>query len=234
MSFARLVSEAGQLAGSGGRRILGITGAPGSGKSRLATALADALGERARVVGMDGFHLAQAELVRLGRHGRKGAPDTFDALGFVALLTRLRENLDEVVYAPVFDRGLEEPIGCAVAVRQDVPLVIVEGNYLLVDDGAWAGVRPLLDRCWYLDPGEQIRRARLIARHRAYGRSPAAAREHALGSDERNARLVASWRSRADLIVRPVRYRPGSGVRSRSDQVEDDHGGESHDDQHDR
>ena len=230
MSFARLVAEAGQLAGSDGRRILGIAGAPGSGKSTLAAALADVLGERARVVGMDGFHLAQAELARLGRQDRKGAPDTFDALGFVALLARLRENVDEVVYAPSFDRGLEEPIGCAVAVRQDVPLVIVEGNYLLVGDGAWSGVRPLLDRCWYLDPGEQIRRARLIARHRAYGRSPAAAREHALGSDECNARLIAAWRSRADLIVHSVQHQPASA----SDQVEDDHGGEGHDDQHDR
>ena len=214
MSWSRLVTEARQLVGSGGRRLLGITGAPGSGKSTLAAALADALGERARVVGMDGFHLAQTELVRLGRQDRKGAPDTFDALGFVALLTRLRENLDEVVYAPRFDRGLEEPIGGAVAIGQDVPLVIVEGNYLLVGDGAWGGVRPLLDRCWFLDPGEQSRRARLIARHRAYGRSPASAREYALGSDERNARLIAVWRSRADLIVR--------------------HGGEGHDDQQDR
>lgn len=230
MSFACLVAEAGQLAGSGGRRILGIAGAPGSGKSRLATALADALGERARMVGMDGFHLAQSELARLGRQNRKGAPDTFDALGFVALLTRLRENLDEVVYAPRFDRGIEEPIGCAVPVRQDVPLVIVEGNYLLVGAGAWGGVRPLLDRCWYLDPGERIRRDRLIARHRAYGRSPAAAREHALGSDEHNARLIAAWRFRADLIIHSVQYRPASG----SDQIEDDHGGEGHDDQHDR
>ncbi|MGH4023243.1 MAG: nucleoside/nucleotide kinase family protein [Pseudonocardiaceae bacterium] len=230
MSLAGLAAEAGQLAGSGGRRLLGITGAPGSGKSALAAALADALGERAQVVGMDGFHLAQAELARLGRQDRKGAPDTFDAPGFVALLTRLRENVDEVVYAPRFDRGLEEPIGCAVAVGQNVPLVIVEGNYLLVGDGAWGGVRPLLDRCWYLNPGEQIRRERLIARHRAYGRSPAAAREHALGSDERNARLIAAWRCRADLIVHSVPYQPASA----SDQIEDDHGGESHDDQHDR
>ncbi|MCA1674007.1 MAG: nucleoside/nucleotide kinase family protein [Actinobacteria bacterium] len=230
MTFARLLAEAGQLVASGGRRILGIAGAPGSGKSRLAAALADALGERVRVVGMDGFHLAQAELIRLGRQDHKGAPDTFDVLGFVALLTRLRENLDEVVYAPCFDRALEEPIGCAVAVRQDVPLVIVEGNYLLVDDGTWGGVRPLLDRCWYLDPGEQIRRAQLIARHRAYGRSPAAAREYALGSDERNACLIAAWRSRADLIVHSLEYRPGSG----SDQGEDHHGAEGHDHQHDQ
>lgn len=201
LALADLVSRAGSLAECGRRCLLGITGAPGSGKSTLAAALAEALGERARVVGMDGFHLAHAELVRLGRVERKGAPDTFDALGFVSLLVRLRENTDEVVYAPRFDRAVEEPIACAVAVPRDVPLVIVEGNYLLLDGPGWDGVRPLLDQCWYLDPGEQIRLTRLIARHQAYGRSPALARERALGSDERNARLIARSRSRADLVI---------------------------------
>lgn len=201
ISLGTLVAEAERLAVRGERRILGITGAPGSGKSTLAAALGDALGDRARVVGMDGFHLAQTELSRLGRTDRKGAPDTFDALGFVALMARLRSAVDEVVYAPCFDRALEEPIAGAVAVHREVPLVIVEGNYLLIDDGAWGAVRPLLDRCWYLDPGDRIRRARLIARHRAYGRSAAAAREHALGSDERNAHLIAASRGNADLIV---------------------------------
>lgn len=196
-----LVTEAARLADCGARRILGITGAPGSGKSTLAAALGQALGERARVVGMDGFHLARTELARLGNTDRKGAPDTFDVLGFVALLTRLRRNVEEVVYAPRFDRALEEPVAGAVPVPQAVPLVIVEGNYLLLEDGAWAAVRPLLECCWYLDPGDRLRRSRLIARHRAFGRSPAAAREHALGSDERNAGLIAASRSKADLIV---------------------------------
>lgn len=201
MTLTDLVADAGHLAECGGRRILGITGAPGSGKSTLAAALGDALGERARVVGMDGFHLAQAELARLGGVDRKGAPDTFDTLGFVALLARLRANTDELVYAPHFDRAREEPIAGAVAVSRDVPLVIVEGNYLLLDCGAWRGVRALLDQCWYLDPGERIRRAQLVARHEAYGHSPTQAREHALGSDERNARLIAVTRSRADRVI---------------------------------
>jgi pantothenate kinase len=205
VTFPDLVAEAARLAARGTRHLLGITGAPGSGKSTLAEALGDILGERARVVGMDGFHLAQAELVRLGRADRKGAPDTFDALGFVALLVRLRANTEELVYAPRFDRALEEPIVCAVPVPRDVPLVIVEGNYLLLDHGAWSGVRLLLDRCWYLDADDQVRRARLIARHESYGRSPAAARAHALGSDEHNARLIAQSRSRADLIVDPYK-----------------------------
>ncbi len=204
VDWSQLVARTELLAGAGTRRILGITGAPGSGKTALATALRRTLGKRARLVGMDGFHLAHAELVRLGRVERKGAPDTFDALGFVALLRRLRDNVDEVVYAPRFDRGLEQPVACAVPVPREVPLVIVEGNYLLHGDEPWGLVRPLLDECWYLEPGEEIRRARLIARHEAYGRSPAGARGRALGSDERNARLIALSVARADLVVGPV------------------------------
>ncbi|QDB80776.1 nucleoside/nucleotide kinase family protein [Georgenia sp. 311] len=184
-----------------GRRILGITGAPGAGKSTLAQALMEALGDRARLVGMDGFHLAEAELRRLGRHDRKGAPDTFDALGYVALLRRLRVGDERVVYAPVFNRALEEPIACAVPVPREVQLVVTEGNYLLVDDGDWAGVRSLLDECWYVDLPADVRVARLIARHERYGRSPAEARDRSLGSDQRNAEVIAATRGRADLLV---------------------------------
>ncbi len=196
-----LVDRARALVARGGRRILGITGAPGAGKSTLAHQLVEALGEDARLVGMDGFHLAEAELHRLGRHDRKGAPDTFDALGYVALLRRLRAADERVVYAPFFDRSLEEPIGCAVPVPREVPLVVTEGNYLLVADGDWAGVRPLLDECWYVEQDEELRIVRLIARHERYGRSPEAARERTLGSDQRNAEVVAATRARADLVV---------------------------------
>jgi len=95
---------------------------------------------------MGGFHLAQAELVRLGRADRKGAPDTFDVAGFVALLARLRWQADDVVYAPVFDRHLEEPVAGAIPVDPRVPLVVVEGNYLLHGDGRWAQVRAAAGR----------------------------------------------------------------------------------------
>jgi len=197
-----LLGRARALAAQGGRRILGITGAPGAGKSTLAHAVVEALGEDARLVGMDGFHLAEAELHRLGRHDRKGAPDTFDALGYVALLRRLRAADERVVYAPVFDRSLEEPIACAAPVPRDVPLVVTEGNYLLVEDGDWVAVRPLLDECWYVEPPEDARVARLIARHESYGRSPEEARHRSLGSDERNAEVVRATRARADVVVR--------------------------------
>ncbi len=197
-----LLARAAALA-AGGRRLLGLAGPPGAGKSALAAALVGALGDRAVLVPMDGFHLAQAELERLGRADRKGAPDTFDAAGFVALLARLHAQGpgDPVVYAPRFDRHLEEPIAGAIGVPAAVPLVVVEGNYLLHDEGAWAGVGPLLDDAWYLDLPDEVRVARLVARHVAHGRSPAAARAWVLRSDEANARLVARGRDRAGLVV---------------------------------
>ncbi len=201
VELADLVAAAADLADGPGRRILGITGAPGAGKSVLAALLAEALGDRVAIAGMDGFHLAQAELQRLGRAPRKGAPDTFDASGFVALLRRLRAADEPVVYAPRFDRSLEEPIGSSVPIRSDVPLVITEGNYLLLADGPWTDVLGLLDECWFVDVDDAVRLERLIARHVAYGRSAADARERSLGSDMRNATIIAAGRSRATRVV---------------------------------
>ncbi len=198
--FEPLLERARALCGAG-RRVLGLTGAPGSGKSWLAAQLAAALGPDAVVAPMDGFHLANAELVRLGRRDRKGAADTFDAAGYVALLQRLRDPNEELVYAPAFDRGIEEAIAGAIAVPRAVPLVITEGNYLLVESGPWAGVRARLDDVWFLEPDETTRIERLIRRHVEFGKTPEAARAWALGSDERNAAVVRASRSRADVIV---------------------------------
>jgi pantothenate kinase len=197
-----LVARARALAG-GGRRLLGITGSPGAGKSTLAATVVDALGpELARLVPMDGFHYARRELERLGRADRKGAADTFDAAGYVALLRRLRAADEAVVYAPEFRREIEEPIACALPVPREVPLIVTEGNYLLVDDGDWAGVRELLDETWFVETDEDLRHERLIARHVRFGKDPEYARAWSLSSDERNAVLVASTRDRADLVVR--------------------------------
>ncbi len=186
----------------GGRALLGITGSPGSGKSSLATSLARELGPaQVAVVGMDGFHLANAELRRLGRTDRKGAPDTFDAHGFVALLRRLGEPGPHTVYAPVFDRAVDEAVAGALAVPTQVPLVVVEGNYLLLGVPPWDQVRPLLTECWFVQSSRGVRERRLIARHQRFGRPPAAARAHALGSDAANAELVEATAVRADLLV---------------------------------
>ena len=188
---------------SGSRRLLGIAGAPGAGKSTLAARLVRQLGEQAVLVPMDGFHLADAALERLGRLGRKGAPDTFDAGGYVSLLQRLRtaRPQDAPVWAPMFDRELEQPLAGAIEVGAEVPLVITEGNYLLLEDGPFAQVRAMLDACWFVEVPEELRLERLIARHERFGKSPQAAREWALGPDEANARLVAGTRDRADVVV---------------------------------
>jgi pantothenate kinase len=201
ITFADLVARASRLADSGNRRILGITGAPAAGKSTLARRLVAALGERAVEVGMDGFHLAQRELNRLGRAERKGAPDTFDAVGYVALLARLAAAGPDVVYAPEFRRDLEEPIGSAIPVPPTVPLVVTEGNYLLLAVEPWRRIRPLLDEVWFLAPPEDERLAQLISRHRAFGRTEAQAKQRAYGSDQANALTIAPTATRADLVL---------------------------------
>ncbi|WEH38970.1 nucleoside triphosphate hydrolase [Streptomyces sp. AM 2-1-1] len=233
--LAPLAARARALIVPGRRRILGITGPPGAGKSTLAAALVEALDGAAVLVPMDGFHLAGAELERLGRAQRKGAPDTFDAAGYAALLRRLRDTADPAavvegstadgetaegqaaggdtaegstagggtVYAPVFDRALEEPIAGSVAVGPGTPLVVTEGNYLLLDDGPWTPVRGLLDEVWYLEIDPEVRVRRLVDRHVRFGRPRPAAERWVTGCDEANARLVRAGRDRADLVVRP-------------------------------
>jgi pantothenate kinase len=191
------------LLARGGRRLLGLAGPPGAGKSTLALALRAAFPDVARIVPMDGFHLAGSELARLGRAGRKGAPDTFDAAGYVALLRRLRAPAaGETVYAPEFRREIEEPIAGALAVGPEVRLVITEGNYLLLDDDPWRAVAPLLDECWFVDVDDALRVGRLVARHERFGRSPADARAWVAGTDEPNARLVEASRGRASWALR--------------------------------
>lgn len=194
-----LVARARQLAASGERRILGVAGTPGAGKSTVSDALLAALGDDAVLVGMDGFHLANEELVRLGRRDRKGAPDTFDVEGYIALLDRIRAGHE--VYAPRFDRGLEESIGSAVLVPARVPLVITEGNYLLHDEFGWDAVASRLDEVWFLDIDSPARRKRLVARRLSHDHPYDEAVAWVREVDERNALVVERGRDRADLVV---------------------------------
>jgi pantothenate kinase len=195
-----LVDRARALAAHG-RALLGLCGAPGAGKSTLARHLATQLREVAVVVPMDGFHLHDDELARLGLADRKGAPDTFDVHGYTALLRRLRTETDHPVYAPEFVREREESVAGAIAVRPEHRLVLTEGNYLLLGDGAWSGVRPLLDEVWYVEGDDEVRLTRLKRRHQRHGKSPEAAHRWASVSDQANAEIVASTRGAADLLV---------------------------------
>lgn len=187
---------------SGSRRLLGIVGAPGSGKSTLATLAVQALGERAQAVPMDGYHLAQSELIRLGTADRKGAPHTFDAAGYSALLRRLRQQpASEVVYAPDFRRDLEEPIAGTLPVFAQTPLVITEGNYLLLEEGPWAPVTGLLDEVWFLSVAPALRLERLVLRHMQFGRSRAQSMDWIANNDALNAQVVEASAPRAHRQV---------------------------------
>lgn len=184
-----------------GRVVVGITGSPGAGKTTLAIRLVEALGPQAVHLPMDGFHLANATLDRLGRHDRKGALDTFDGWGFVALLRRVRTETDHAVYAPSFRREVDEPVAGEIAVEPTHRVVVAEGNYLLVPDEPWGQVRALLDEAWFCTAGDDERERRLVDRHTRHGRSVEAATAWATQVDGRNALVIEATRPRADLVV---------------------------------
>jgi pantothenate kinase len=186
-----------------GRALLGIAGPPGAGKSTLAERLVTAVGPAAAWVPMDGFHLADAALDRLGLRSRKGAPESFDGWGYLALLRRLAAEHDHPVWAPGFERTLEQPIAGSIPVDPGVRLVVTEGNYLLLDRPPWPQVRAALSEVWYVEADPGVRLQRLLARHVEFGKSPAEARVWVAAVDEPNARLVERGRDAADLIVRP-------------------------------
>ena len=196
-----LVDRARHLASTGQRRLLGITGSSGAGKTTLGAELLACLAAQATLVEMDGFHIANSELIRQSRRDRKGAPDTFDVGGYAALLHALRGQASDVIYAPRFDRALDESIGSAVAVSVSTPLILTEGNYLLMNDGGWEHVRPALDEVWYLDVPQDVRAQRLNNRHHSFGKTRAEAADWTNQVDLRNAELIEQTRVRADLVV---------------------------------
>ena len=187
---------------AGTRRIVGITGAPGVGKTTYAVGLVAASEVPAAYLPMDGFHLADVTLTALERLDRKGAPDTFDAWGYAALLARLRSETDHAVYSPGFERDLEQPIAGAIGVPPEAELVVTEGNYLLLDRPEWRAVRAQLDEVVFLVTDDDVRRRRLVARHVEFGKSLAEAEAWVARVDDANAALVAATIDRADRVVR--------------------------------
>lgn len=204
VTLEHLVRDAARLGRQPGRAILGITGCPGSGKSTLAERLVrelDTSSVPSAYIPMDGFHLADVTLDRLGLRDRKGAIDTFDGYGYLALLRRLRHERDTTVYAPGFERTIEQPIAAAVTVDPSIEIVVTEGNYLLADDDPWRHVRAEMSAVWYCELGADVRHARLVARHVQFGKSPAHAEEWVARVDDPNARLIERTRERADLVI---------------------------------
>ncbi|GAB3959815.1 nucleoside/nucleotide kinase family protein [Actinoallomurus acanthiterrae] len=211
MTLEELTTRARSLMTGGHRVVLGVTGPPGAGKTTFARHVVRMLrrtppdggepGQWVAHVPMDGFHLADVELDRLGRRDRKGAPDTFDAAGYAALLRRLRADEDEVVYAPAFERDIEQPIAGSIPIPRAARLIVTEGNYLLLGDDHWARVRQQLDEVWYCDLDTDERLRRLIARHERFGKDHEAAVAWATGTDQRNADLIAETRQHADLVI---------------------------------
>ncbi|TGN63887.1 nucleoside/nucleotide kinase family protein [Nocardioides eburneiflavus] len=201
-----LVERAVSLLDRPGRVVLGITGPPGAGKSTLTTqllaGLRSELGEEVVAhLPMDGFHLADVQLDRLGLRDRKGAPQTFDVDGYVAALQRLHDEPDRTLYSPGFERDLEQPIAAAIAIPASARLVVTEGNYLLLPGGGWERVRPRLAETWFVQVDDDVRRARLVRRHEEFGKSPEAARAWVEEVDQPNAHLITSTRDSADVVV---------------------------------
>ncbi|MFL0358381.1 nucleoside/nucleotide kinase family protein [Curtobacterium flaccumfaciens] len=200
------VERAVELARSSHRTVLGIAGAPGAGKSTLArrivTAVDDRLGAGTAVqVPMDGFHLSNAALDALGRHDRKGAADTFDADGYVALVRRLVAADEDVVWAPDFDRRVDEPVAGSIAVPRAARLVVSEGNYLLDDTAPWSALPALFAETWFCAVADDVRLDRLVGRHMRHGRDHDAARAWAVEVDGVNAARVAPTVIRASRTV---------------------------------
>lgn len=182
------------------RVILGITGPPGAGKSTVAMSIVAEF-DGAVYLPMDGFHLADLELERLGRLHRKGAIDTFDGHGYLALLQRIGAQPRHIIYAPAFDRDIEQPIAGGIPVFPETGLVVTEGNYLLDDDEPWPSVRGVLSEVWFVDVPRDERHRRLVARHIEFGKSPEDAEAWVRDVDERNAERIERVRHKADFVV---------------------------------
>jgi pantothenate kinase len=201
-----LARDAIALVGDSSRAILGIAGSPGAGKSTLVDVLVAAIraikgDDWVAHIPVDGFHLADAQLDRIGARGRKGAPDTFDAAGYAHVLERVKAEVDDPVYVPGFERTLEQPLAAALVVLPSARLVVTEGNYLLLDRPHWARARLAMDAVWFVVSEEATRVERLLARHIQFGKTANEAQVWIADTDQRNAELVAGTVAGADRVI---------------------------------
>ena len=187
--------------------LLGVTGAPAAGKSTLARHLVTEVNRAqgpgtAAYVPMDGFHLSNAQLDRLGLRHRKGAPPTFDVRGYLALLERLASDRFHDIYVPDFDRTLDEPVAARHLVTPGTRLVVTEGNYLAADAPDWSQARSLLGELWFLEAEDEVRADRLIRRHQDGGQDRRAAEARVAANDQPNGEYVKLSRARCTRTVR--------------------------------
>lgn len=189
-----------RAAREGRRFLVALAGPPGAGKSTLAARLADDLGPEAAVVPMDGYHLDNAVLDDRGERARKGAPWTFDVAGLTRDLARLRAD-DGPVLVPVFDRDLDLSRAAAREIAPTARILLVEGNYLLVQENPWSALAQFWDLGVMLSVPEDALEHRLVARWLAHGHGPDAARARALGNDLPNARYVITHSRPADIVI---------------------------------
>jgi pantothenate kinase len=206
MDAAALAADVLTRAGDAPRFMVAVAGPPGSGKSTLADALCASIkggGETAVVVPMDGFHLDNAILEPRGHRARKGAPHTFDAAGFVNLITRIKSREPDV-YLPVFDRSIDLSRAAADVVTSSTRFIIVEGLYLLLQRDPWSRLKPLFDFSIFLDPGHDELERRLIGRWKALGKDAAFARSWMASNDFPNMETVIAESAAADVIVTKV------------------------------
>lgn len=184
------------------RVVIGITGKPGAGKSTVASKLKETIpGERTVILSQDGYHLSNLQLESLGRSSFKGAPDTFDSEGFSKILFRVKSELKNNIYFPIFHREIEESISAEGLITEKTNVVLVEGNYLLFETHGWGEVAKHLDEIWYLQVDDDLRLSRLVARHIEFGKNPQVAVAWAHGSDEANARLIEKARDKANAFL---------------------------------
>lgn len=204
MSVQLLVEEiASLLQGSKPRTMIGIVGKPGAGKSTVVTEIQKQFStEDVAIIPMDGYHLSNEELIRLGRRERKGAPDTFDVEGFISLITRVRNEIDKNHTFHIFHREIEASKADEGIVLRNTKVIVIEGNYLFSEEHNWSEVFPLLDQSWFIEIDDEIRMQRLITRHIKYGKTPQEAEDWSRGSDEANAKFIAKTASRAERIIK--------------------------------